>query len=112
MPAVWRARRPGQAGPMPHRRPWSELSLLICAAIALLIAAAVASTFGASQAWLLVAVLGGAYAVSRGASRNDWPAEGAEPLRIRATLPARERDDETAETAETVETAEVVAAAE
>lgn len=80
-----------------HRRPWSELSLLVLTAAALLIAAAVAASVGAREAWTLLAVLAGAYALSRGFARNDWPERSTRPLRIRATSPATERDEGAAE---------------
>lgn len=68
---------------MPHRKPWSELSLLVLAVPAILIAAAVATALHSAQAWTLVAVLVAGYALSRGVSRNDWPAAPA------ATGPSR-----------------------
>ena len=72
--------------------------MLIAAAAAILIAAAVAASFGAEEAWLLVALLAGAYGLSRGVSRNDWPAQhAARPLNVRATPPAEERTGETVE---------------
>jgi uncharacterized protein (TIGR02271 family) len=74
---------------MPHRKPWSELTTLLLVGTALLIAAAFASVFHSAQAWLLLAVLGAAYALSRGVSRNDWPAYGlpAPPERSRGASP-------------------------
>ena len=63
-----------------HRRPWSELALLGAVAAGLLIAAAVAGAFDSPEAWTLLAVLAGAYALSRGVSRND----------LRLTTPHRE----------------------
>ena len=69
---------------MPHRKPWSELSLLVLAVPAILIAAAVATALHSAQALTLVAVLVAGYALSRGVSRNDWPAAPA------ATGPSRE----------------------
>ena len=80
-----------------HRRPWSELTLLLAVSIALLIAAAVAASVGAREAWTLLAVLAGAYALSRGFARNEWREPQARPLRIRATLPAKEREEGVAE---------------
>jgi uncharacterized protein (TIGR02271 family) len=62
---------------MPHRKPWSELSVLALAIPAILIAAAVATALHSAQAWTLVAVLVAGYALSRGTSRNDWPAAQA-----------------------------------
>jgi uncharacterized protein (TIGR02271 family) len=62
-----------------RRKPWGELTVLLLAALALLIAAAVAADFEAESAWMLIAVLGGAYALSRGFARNDWPRESIHP---------------------------------
>jgi uncharacterized protein (TIGR02271 family) len=54
-----------------HKRPWSELALLLTIATAVLIAAAATGAFAAPGAWTLLAVLAAAYAVSRGLARND-----------------------------------------
>lgn len=55
----------------------SELWAFVAGALALLIAAAVASQFAGPQAWLLVAVLGAGYMLSRGASKTHLPTGGA-----------------------------------
>ena len=54
-----------------HRKPWSELALVLTLGTAVLVAAAVTGAFDAPRAWTLLAVLAGAYALSRGAARND-----------------------------------------
>ena len=90
-----------------QRRPWSEFSLLVLIAAALLIAAAVAASVGAREAWTLLAVLAGAYALSRGVARNDWPERSGRPLRPRATSPATEGDDGVAEVVVSEEQLEV-----
>jgi uncharacterized protein (TIGR02271 family) len=69
---------------MSHRKPWSELSLLMLAVPAILIAAAVATALHSAQAWTLVAVLVAGYALSRGVSRNDLPAAPAASAPSRA----------------------------
>jgi uncharacterized protein (TIGR02271 family) len=72
-----------------RRKPWSELALLICAAIAVLVAAAVSGALQSPQAWTLLALLAGAYALSRGFGRSTWP--HGEPLRStdHTSTPAR-----------------------
>jgi uncharacterized protein (TIGR02271 family) len=55
------------------RKPWSEFALLIGAAIAVLVAAAVTGALASPQAWTLLALLAGAYALSRGFGRSRWP---------------------------------------
>jgi uncharacterized protein (TIGR02271 family) len=62
------------------RKPWSELALLIGAAIAVLVAAAVTDSLDSPQAWTLFALLAGAYALSRGFGRSTWP-RGEPPRR-------------------------------
>jgi uncharacterized protein (TIGR02271 family) len=69
------------------RRPWSELTLLLVVGTAVLIAAAVTDAFDSPGAWTLVAVLAGAYALSRGTARNELHLP-ERPVRIRATVPA------------------------
>src|SRR3954447_643341 len=64
---------------MSHRKPWSELSLLLLAVTAVLIAAATAAALHSAHAWTLVAVLVAGYALSRGIARNDWPSSTAAP---------------------------------
>jgi uncharacterized protein (TIGR02271 family) len=61
------------------RKPWSEFALLVCAGIALLVAAAVAGAFSSPQAWTLLAGLAAAYGLSRGVSRSAWPGRHAAP---------------------------------
>ena len=80
-----------------HRRPWSELSLLLLIAATVLIAAAVAASVGARQAWTVVAVLAGAYALSRGFARNEWPERSLRPARIRTTPSAAQPAEGVAE---------------
>ena len=69
------------------RRPWSQLTLLLVVGTAVLIAAAVTDAFDSPGAWTLVAVLAGAYALSRGTARNELHLP-ERPVRIRATVPA------------------------
>jgi uncharacterized protein (TIGR02271 family) len=73
--------------PTTSRRPRDELILLLAAAAALVIAAAVSGAFDSPQAWTLLAVLAGAYALSRGASLGRRRAATERPVRIRATFP-------------------------
>ena len=54
-----------------HRKPWSELALVLILGTAVLVAAALTGAFDASSAWTLLAVLTAAYALSRGAARNE-----------------------------------------
>ena len=54
-----------------HRRPWSELALVLTLGTAVLVAAALTGAFDAPGAWTLLAVLAAAYALSRGLARND-----------------------------------------
>jgi uncharacterized protein (TIGR02271 family) len=80
-------------------RPWSELALLLLAGLAVLIAAAFAGAFDSPQAWTLLAVLAGAYALSRGFARNRWslPASrGAVHAPARRAHPADGRSEEVA----------------
>jgi uncharacterized protein (TIGR02271 family) len=54
-----------------HRKPWSELALLLALGSALLIAAAATDAFDGPEAWTLLVVLAAGYALSRGAARNE-----------------------------------------
>ena len=90
-----------------RRAPWSEFALLLLVGIALLIAAAASDAFDSPRAWTLLAVLFGGYALSRGVSRNDWPAGTRRSHRMLATPAPHEASAAGRETA-----AEVVAAEE
>jgi uncharacterized protein (TIGR02271 family) len=68
-----------------HRKPWSELALVLILGTAVLVAAALTGAFDASSAWTLLAVLTAAYALSRGAARNELRL----PQRRRAAPPDR-----------------------
>jgi uncharacterized protein (TIGR02271 family) len=80
-----------------HRKPWSELALLVVAGIAVLIAAAVTGALDAPEAWTLLAVLAAGYMLSRGVARNDLRL----PERPRAVRLAPETRDAAAGTTET-----------
>jgi uncharacterized protein (TIGR02271 family) len=82
------------------RKPWSELALLVTLGIALLIAAAATDAFDSPELWTLLAVLGAAYALSRGTARNELRLP-ERPRRIRAVMApsATETPTETRETA-------------
>ena len=71
-----------------HRKPWSELALLVLVATAILIAAAVSGAFDAPGAWALLAVLAGGYILSRGFARNDLRLPDRRPRAFRSTEPA------------------------
>jgi uncharacterized protein (TIGR02271 family) len=80
-----------------HRKPWSELALLLTLGAAVLIAAAVTGAFDAPGAWTLIAVLVAAYALSRGVSRNDLRLPDRHRERLTAPVPdARAGGSETA----------------
>jgi uncharacterized protein (TIGR02271 family) len=83
-------------GPRTSWQRWDELILLLAVVAALVIAAAVSGAFDSPQAWTLLAVLAGAYALSRGAARNRWRA-APRPVRIQATVPEHGARPRTAE---------------
>src|SRR3954447_9540408 len=67
----------------------SELLLLVIGIAAVLIAAAVVAEFAGPTAWLLVAVLGAGYMLSRGAGKSHVPTRASRsvsPLRSAAPL--------------------------
>lgn len=77
------------------RKPWSELTLMLLVATAVLIAAAVAGALDSPEAWTAVAALAAAYALSRGFARNDLRLP-ERPQRIRAVVRPAEDTTETA----------------
>jgi len=75
------------------RKPWGELTLLLLAGTALLIAAAATGALDAPEAWTLLAVLAAAYAMSRGLARNRWslrPAVPPAPAGLPASRPGQD----------------------
>jgi uncharacterized protein (TIGR02271 family) len=97
--------------PTTSRKPQEELILVLAVGAALAIAAAVSGAFDSPQAWTLLAVLAGAYALSRGAARNRWRA-AARPVRIQATVPEHGARPRTAEPLAREAGAEVVVSEE
>jgi uncharacterized protein (TIGR02271 family) len=80
--------------PSADHRPWSELALLLLAGLAILVAAAFAGAFDSPQAWTLLAVLAGAYALSRGLARNRWSLRPAAPAAAeRIAAPGQDREE-------------------
>jgi uncharacterized protein (TIGR02271 family) len=73
-------------------RRWSELALAIGAGLALLVAAAIAGVFAAPEAWTLLAVLAGAYALSRGFAHSRWPDHDGAPQPAAPPASGRDRD--------------------
>jgi uncharacterized protein (TIGR02271 family) len=89
-----------------RRKPWSEFALLICVGIAVLVAAAISGTLQSPQAWTLLALLVGAYALSRGFGRAEWP-HGEPPRAADDTEPVRVASDAAAEVTVSEERLEV-----
>ena len=77
------------------KKPWSELTLMLLVATAVLIAAAFAGALDSPEAWTAVAALAAAYALSRGFARNDLMLPDR-PQRIRAVMRPTTTDTETA----------------
>ena len=70
------------------RRPWGELTLLLLAAGAVLIAAAVAGKLGSEQAWTLVAMLAAGYTISGGFARSRPPVRAPSAAPVSAPITA------------------------